>query len=304
MTPARIALTHLDSLWLQVTGTLCNLACTHCFNNSGPGVRTFTQLDADEVWRALRSAAQMGVKEIFFTGGEPFLHPRLPDMLRDALTVAPTTVLTNGTLLREVMVEELAAIEREARYSLEIRISLDGYTAESNDALRGSGVFYRVLDAVARLSRHGLLPLVTIVRTWPEEEEMDVIAGFVRTLEEAGYARPRLKILPSLPLGRALPQDAHEDGPGITTDMMQGFDPGLLMCSSSRILTSRGVWVCPLLVDVPEGRMGHDLPSASGEFALAHTACRTCYRYGTLCANVSSGIEGTAEGHAGTGDQP
>lgn len=298
MTPATIALTHLDNLWLQVTGTLCNLACTHCFNNSGPGVRTFTQLDIEEVRRALRNAAQMGVKEIFFTGGEPFLHPHLPGMLREALAIAPTTVLTNGTLLREVMVEELACIERDARYSLEIRISLDGYTAESNDALRGRGVFHRVLDAVACMSRHGLLPLVTIVRTWPEEEEMETIAGFVRTLEEAGYTRPRLKILPSLPLGRALPPAQQGNGPGITPEMLEGFDASQLMCSSSRIVTSRGVWVCPLLVEVPEARLGDDLTSATGAFAVAHAACRTCYHYGSLCANFSSAIEGTpaAEG--------
>lgn len=292
MTPALLSLTHLDNLWLQVTGTLCNLACTHCFNNSGPGVRTFTQLAPHEVRHVISKAAALGVKEIFFTGGEPFLHPRLPEMLRDALAVAPATVLTNGTLLRESVLEELAAIERAARYSLEIRISLDGFTAESNDALRGSGVFYRVLDAVASMSRRGLLPLVTVVRTWPEEEELDVIAGFVHTLEEAGCARPRLKILPALPLGRAL-RPGQDEEPGITTEMMQGFDASQLMCSHSRIVTSRGVWVCPLLVEAPEARLGYDLASAMGEFRLAHHACQTCYRYGSLCGNFNPSIEGT-----------
>jgi len=314
VTPATVSLSHLDGLWLQVTGTLCNLACTHCFNSSGPGVRTFTQLEPEEVSRELRTAAAMGVKEIFFTGGEPFLHPQLTGMLREALEVAPTTVLTNGTMLREAMVAQLALIERAARYSLEIRISLDGYTAESNDAIRGAGVFHRVLDAVACMSRHRLLPLVTIVRTWPEEEELDVIAGFVRTLEEAGYARPRLKILPPLPLGRAIAAVPHlpgatphtsrmrdrspisvesaEEPRGISIEMMQGFDADLLMCSNSRIITSRGVWVCPLLVEIPEARMGGDLASSAGGFSLAHHACETCYHYGSLCSNVSSGIEG------------
>lgn len=287
-----ITLSHLDGLWLQVAGTLCNLACTHCFNSSGPGVRTFTLLEPAQVSRELLAAARMGVKEIFFTGGEPFLHPRLPEMLEEALALAPTTVLTNGLLLRAEMIERLAAIERAARYSLEIRISLDGYTAERNDALRGPGVFQRVLDAVAGMSRVGLLPLVTIVRTWGEEEELHTIAGFVRTLEAAGYARPRLKILPALPLGRALHTDLPAS-PGITEEMMQGFDDSLLMCSSSRIVTSRGVWVCPLLVEAPDARLGDSLDTAAGSFPLAHAACETCYRYGTICANVSAGIEGT-----------
>ncbi|MEO6326947.1 MAG: radical SAM protein, partial [Thermoanaerobaculia bacterium] len=29
-------LTALDTLWLQVAGTLCNLACTHCFISCSP----------------------------------------------------------------------------------------------------------------------------------------------------------------------------------------------------------------------------------------------------------------------------
>src|SRR2546423_15285871 len=32
-------LLHLDTLWIQVAGTLCNLSCTHCFVTSGPGIQ-------------------------------------------------------------------------------------------------------------------------------------------------------------------------------------------------------------------------------------------------------------------------
>ncbi|HET7099940.1 MAG TPA: radical SAM protein, partial [Terriglobia bacterium] len=69
-----VTLTHLDNLWFQVSGTLCNIACTHCFNNSGPNVRTFEFLSLETVRESIESAARAGVKEIFFTGGEPFLH--------------------------------------------------------------------------------------------------------------------------------------------------------------------------------------------------------------------------------------
>jgi len=40
MTIPRVKLSHLDNLWFQVSGTLCNIACLHCFNDSGPNVRT------------------------------------------------------------------------------------------------------------------------------------------------------------------------------------------------------------------------------------------------------------------------
>ncbi|MGH9356746.1 MAG: radical SAM protein, partial [Terriglobia bacterium] len=94
-----IELKHLDHLWFQVTGTLCNISCSHCFNNSGPNVRTFGFLSLDQVRQELAAAAGYGVKEISFTGGEPFLHPELIEMLHCSLACAPTTVLTNGTLV-------------------------------------------------------------------------------------------------------------------------------------------------------------------------------------------------------------
>src|SRR5205807_5330541 len=97
-----------------------------------------------------------------------------------------------GTVLPDALVASLAKIEKASRYSLEIRISLDGYTEEMNDRIRGEDVFSKVLAAIACLSRCGLLPLITIVRTWPEHDELSAIGGFTQTLKEAGYSRPRI----------------------------------------------------------------------------------------------------------------
>lgn len=290
---ARIELTHLDNLWFQVTGTLCNLACTHCFNSSGPGVKTFGFLSLEDVRRELEEGARRGVREVFFTGGEPFLHTAIAEMLEASLEFAATTVLTNGTLINDRMAERMAEIERRSRYSLEIRVSLDSFDEQTNDAIRGPGVFKRVMETVARLSRRGLLPLVTVVRTWSDAEERDILPGFTSILSEAGYHRPRIKILPALPLGRELVRlpGAH-DQPWVTEEMMRGFDPELLMCSNSRIVTDRGVWVCPLLVEKPDARLGDRLVDAASGYELAHRACYSCYQYGTFCSNVSAGIEG------------
>jgi MoaA/NifB/PqqE/SkfB family radical SAM enzyme len=288
-----IELTHLDNLWFQVTGTMCNIACAHCFNNSGPNVRTFGFLSLETVREEIETAASAGVKEVFFTGGEPFLHPDLLDMLALSLEHAPTTVLTNGMLINDRFARRLAEIERCAHYSLELRISLDGYTQEMNDSIRGRGVFRQAVGAVARLSRLGLLPLVTIVRTWSDEEELPTLAGFARTLREAGYTRPRIKVLPSLPLGRELERGSFRSTDVLLSEEdLRDFDRGLLMCSNSRLVTDRGVWVCPLLVEKADARLGESLQDAASAYELRHNACVTCYQYGTICGNVSSLIEG------------
>ncbi len=304
-----VTLRHLDSLWFQVTGTLCNLACSHCFNSSGPNVRTFEFLSADQVRHELAEAVRAGVREVFFTGGEPFLHSGLLDMVRAVLREVPATVLTNGVLISDRIADRIAQIEREARYSLELRISLDAFEADKNDAIRGHGVFDGVMRAIGRLCSRGLMPLITVVRTWGSDKDENyqqdaaMLAGFVDLLHRAGYARPRIKVLPALPLGRELHRGpGRRPGPRLTAEMLDGFDLDLLMCSSSRLVTSRGVWVCPLLVAMPGARLGATLAEAAPAYRLAHGACHSCYRYGTICGNVSARIEGPAPParHAGT----
>ena len=44
VTAPRVHLASLDTLWFQVAGTLCNLACTHCFVSCSPTNRTHEML--------------------------------------------------------------------------------------------------------------------------------------------------------------------------------------------------------------------------------------------------------------------
>src|SRR5947208_6886684 len=95
-TPAPVVpLAHLDDLWFQVTGTVCNLACRHCFISCSPHNHSFGFLDLDTVQRFLDESAWLGVKEYYFTGGEPFLHPAMVPILERTLRYGPATVLTN-----------------------------------------------------------------------------------------------------------------------------------------------------------------------------------------------------------------
>src|SRR5258706_6194758 len=176
---AAVELRHLDNLWIQVSGTRCNIECRHCFNNSGPSTslgarpveKTFGLMTLEAVNRAIAAAAARGVREIYFTGGEPFLHAQLLEMVACALTVAPTTVLTNGMLISDRMADRLADLATAARYSLEVRVSLDGYTEQMNDAIRGPGVFRLALAGAVRLARRNLLPVIPTGATWDDADE-------------------------------------------------------------------------------------------------------------------------------------
>src|SRR5437667_12578672 len=131
-----VHLADLDDLWFQVAGTTCNLTCTHCFISCSPHNHNFGFLDLDTVQRYLDESVALGVKEYYFTGGEPFLNRDMTAILELTLQYGPATVLTNGTVFRDDWLARLRAADEASPYSLEFRVSMDGFSAAHNDAVR------------------------------------------------------------------------------------------------------------------------------------------------------------------------
>ena len=285
-----VHLAHLDDLWFQVAGTVCNLTCHHCFISCSPHNHTFGFLDLETVRQTLEESTKLGVKEYYFTGGEPFLNKDMVPILELTLRYGPATVLTNGTVFKDEWLDRLRRAEQEAAYSLEFRVSIDGCSAETNDPVRGEGTFDRALKGVRQLVAHGFLPIVTVARTKDEQNEAELFDGFVKELKAHGYDRPRLKILPTLRLGAEVErQRGYTESERVTPEMMDGFDVGLLICNHSRVVTDRGVYVCPILIEAADARLGATLAESLTQYPLRHHACYTCYQYGTICSNAASG---------------
>ncbi len=278
-------LLHLEQLWIQVAGTLCNLSCTHCFVSAGPNEGRHAMLSREDVAARVAEAVAMGVREIYLTGGEPFLNPSIEGIVEDTLELAPVTLLTNGTLFTPHRTRWLAATTRSSRYSLELRVSLDGTDAASHDAFRGAGSWRRTLDGLRALEAAGLLPIVTLTRP-AHVDASELAARAHAALAAEGVPAARLKLLPMFTLGRETRRPGHAPPPpSLAALPAEAFDPNRLQCGTCRAVTSRGVFVCPLLVDEPGGRMGDTLAESARAFPLAHGACSTCWATGMTCAN-------------------
>ncbi len=283
----------LDELWFQAGGTLCNLSCNHCFISCHPGNDNFGFMDLETIRRYLQESQALGVKEYYFTGGEPFLNRDMLQVLEETLAIGPATVLTNGTVFTPSSIKALRAISEQSLYSLELRVSIDGYSPQTNDPIRGEGTFEKALEGVRMLVEAGFLPIITMAQTWPEEENTRVFETFVTTLKETGYQRPRIKILPTLHLGMEAERSRpYSQAERISEEMMEGYDSNQLLCSRSRTVTDRGVAVCPLLIETPGAHLGDSLEDASGPFRLDQGACYTCYVHGAICSNIGGwGVE-------------
>ena len=284
-----VELKSLDELWFQVSGTLCNLECTHCFISCSPHNDSFGYLSLETVEGMLEESVAWGVREYYFTGGEPFLNREMVPILIRTLEYGPATVLTNGTVLKPEWLERLRTAENESLFSLEFRVSIDGPTPETNDPIRGPRTFERAMQGVGLLVEYGFLPIITMTRTWDLSEDDAILARFRSVLAEQGYTRARLKVLPRLQIGA---EEKRTTGYGlydrITPEMMEEFDETQLICNHSRVVTDKGVYVCPILLDSPEARVGSTLHEAAVSYPLKHGACYTCYQYGAICTNPSS----------------
>ena len=283
-----VPLRALDQLWFQVSGTVCNLRCAHCFISCSPENHSFWFMERSEVRDALEASVRLGVKEYYFTGGEPFMNRDMLGILEDTLALGPATVLTNATLLPRRTVDELARLSKGTPYTLELRVSIDGVTPEMNDAIRGDGAFDRAVDAVGRLVAAGFLPIITTMQSWPDADTDRMIDDFRRLLAEIGYDRPRLKILPPLRIGAEAERDrGYERAERVTDAMMAEYPSDLLLCASARLVTASGVWACPILLDYPSGRLADTLEdSVERPARLAEQACYTCWVNGAICSNT------------------
>ena len=274
----------LSALWIQITGTWCNLECTHCINASGPSDPWLKPMAPEIARNAIREADELGVKEIYFTGGEPFLHGEILELLADALAVAPTTVLTNGTLIDDAMADRLAALARRSLYSLEIRVSLDDTDTEKNDRVRGAGTFDKAVHAIQLLHERGLLPIVTATEITSHEhaDGRGMYDRFRAFLADLGIEKPRVKIMPVFALGRS----RRDGGRRLTEEDLEGFDRGTLQCSESRVVADGGVYACPILAGLPGALLSDGgLEASFRDAPLYHPSCVTCHETGMTCKN-------------------
>ena len=113
----------------------CNLSCVHCLSSSGR--RDPRELSTAECKRVIDELERMQVFYVNIGGGEPTVRPDFWELV-DYATAHHVGVKfsTNGVKITPAVAARLAASDY-----VDVQISLDGATAEVNDAIRGSGSY-------------------------------------------------------------------------------------------------------------------------------------------------------------------
>lgn len=141
---------------IQITER-CNLHCAHCFVSA---TREGTDMDLAQIETlVLPRLREARVSRVTLTGGEPFAHPEIMEIVlacrRADLGV---TLCTNATLIEP---DEIAQFSRIG--GVKVNVSLDGFAAESHGKFRGSPAsFSKTVETARELGSRGLLKGVLV----------------------------------------------------------------------------------------------------------------------------------------------
>ncbi|MCT8160579.1 radical SAM protein [Pseudoruegeria sp. SHC-113] len=290
---AHVALSDPQTLWFN-TGTLCNIACVNCYIDSSPTNDALVYLTADEVSGYLDQleTRNWGVREIGFTGGEPFMNPEMCEMMARSLARGyEVLVLTNAMrpMMRKSVRADLADLIAQYGDKITFRISLDHWSEAQHDEIRGKGGFAKTLEGMGWLRDQGARLAVAGRMLW-QESEAEAREAFAELFKAHGFdisaADPgRTVLFPEM--------DVNVEVPEITTACwgILNKKPTDVMCASSRMVVKHkgavtpSVIACTLLPYAPEFDMGATLEEAEKPVQLNHPHCaKFCVLGGASCS--------------------
>ena len=226
-------------LWAY-TNFDCNLACGYCCAESSPKADP-RRLDPAVAKEAFEEFASLGGRQLFLTGGEPFMHPELAALV-EAGDGLECTILTNAMIFsRGTRLRTLEEMDR----SVVLQVSLDSATPEVHDRQRGQGAWSRAVAGIGQARALGFR--VRVAATLYDEDPAGVSALHQR-LDDDGIPKEDRIIRPVAQEGFATA------GVHVSIDTLE----------PEPTITSDGAWWHPVAVSNPNLRI-HDGPRPVAE---------------------------------------
>jgi PqqA peptide cyclase len=126
----------------------CNLQCPYCYNPLA--LQAYRDELATAEWiDVLQDAAQLGVVQAHFSGGEPTLRRDLAALVGAASRCGLyTNLITQGTFLDDALLDDLIGNGLD-----HVQISIQAPEAKLAERIAGTDVYEKKIDALLRVSR-------------------------------------------------------------------------------------------------------------------------------------------------------
>ncbi len=158
----------------------CNLKCEHCFTGRHGGN---DDLSLEVLGKVLDEARDHGFEHITFTGGDPTVHAKFPEVVRQTAEAGYRySFVTNGWNFTTIYPRIAAYRDRLSV----VTFSMDGATQETHDRLRGKNSFLRVLKAIAYCTGESIPFTINMVVTAHNRGELGEMAELATQLGSRG----------------------------------------------------------------------------------------------------------------------
>lgn len=171
----------------------CNLRCVYCMPAEGIKVKPKNEiLTFEEIERLARIFADLGIKKIRITGGEPLVRNGLEKLLQQLGRISAVETLAITT--NAVLLADKAQAIRDAGVSA-INISLDSLRADRFQEITLRNDFHKVMSAIERVVQVGF-PSVKLNAVIMGGRNDDEILDFVDFVKDKGINVRFIEFMP------------------------------------------------------------------------------------------------------------
>ena len=157
----------------------CNLRCRYCMPEGVEIVPMSHLLTFEEVVQVCTAAAELGIRKIKVTGGEPLVRrgaPALIGMLRDIPGIDSVTLTTNGVLLKKYLPDLLANGLKS------VNVSLDTMDWTLYRQITGQDAFLQVMESIEAAVDAGLqVKINTVLLKGVNEDGWEQMIAYARS---------------------------------------------------------------------------------------------------------------------------
>lgn len=173
----------------------CNLKCSHCYMNSGN--QNKDELTTEKWIEVINQFQKNGGLSLTITGGEPVMQSGFENILKHSSNLKiQNTVLTNGTLWTNQLIDKLSP------YINEVQISIDGVDEISNSIIRGKGYFDKAVNTTIRFANNGIRTSVATTFTFENLKFAQRYNNFVEKINKETNNKVFFKLSKKILKGR------------------------------------------------------------------------------------------------------
>jgi len=258
-------LSELNNLFIELTAKNCNQRCKHCYIDFPLSKNVKDFIAIDKIRQALVDSKQEKIECIYLTGAEPMTHPEFNSILRLCLKRANVCICTNSSFINEKKARFLKKVEEESTHEVIFKLSIDHFNEVKNDDLRGRGAYRQTVNAIRSLIKYDFNPVLNIVNYYNEDKNV-LMTEFKALCEKIGFETNDFNF--------QISEYYNKFKSNLETEKW-GKNSNL-DCQTGRVLTEKGVYVCPFLANDHRGRMGSNFNDFSKKMNLETDFCHSC----------------------------